>query len=668
MSTSNPSAIFGSNLLVWLKSQDTATSNTFTPSTGATWNGQPTQSWSDQSGDGNNFSGSSNGATLLLDGSATGGVFSISVAVGSGGPQQTAGIPYNASAATIQSALTGLSNVGSGNMTVGALQTNSAGTYAQITCGGSLASSAVYYSCNSQLVACVAAIVQQYPIARAHPPGVYVPVRINSNYPIVGLKSATLSSSVNQSGFGIWTVITRSSMGDDGTADQYGPTGSGSVYLAVGNNGKLFIALDTRTGGLLVNISGLGQDVTDSHGNVPLVPNSPTVVGYWVTSGSIYARVGNNVYGPLGSSTSGSDSTLTLMCNAALTQAQFHGVMSEVVTVNAAVTLTNEASLYSWLTANNGIDTSPTVNLVVDGSSLETTIWTDPLEDWPRQISSLRGQSYFNFAHSGKHAAVYDLSRPTGAESPFNCYIAGLTNYYIAGAPYNDFVSSTVTSASQMWSGTFVQSLSCSGSITGGSFALSVFASGSYQSTGAISYTVAATVNSTGATTIQTALNGLSNLGGGSFTVTASGSSYIITPSGFTNNISCVTLAANDLIGTSALVDMAANQNFATTIAAAQAAGFQVLTPTIPNRQGAQGTYPGCPDAPVNSLFQSWNALLRTNAAAAGFTIVPFDTDVRVQNSMDALMYSNPDTGGVYGRHENLQGQLVYGDVAQQVL
>src|SRR5271154_6620408 len=107
MSTSNPSAIFGSNLLIWLKSQDTAASNTFTTSTGATWNGQPTQSWSAKSGNGNNFRGSSNGATLLLDESATGGIFSISVAVGSGGPQQTAGIPYNASAATIQSALTG---------------------------------------------------------------------------------------------------------------------------------------------------------------------------------------------------------------------------------------------------------------------------------------------------------------------------------------------------------------------------------------------------------------------------------------------------------------------------------------------------------------------------------------------------------------------------------
>ncbi|MER6748061.1 major capsid protein [Streptomyces fungicidicus] len=55
--------------------------------------------------------------TLEVTGSPTGGTYTVSVTVG-GSTQTTSGIAYNASASTVQTAITGLSNVGSGNATV----------------------------------------------------------------------------------------------------------------------------------------------------------------------------------------------------------------------------------------------------------------------------------------------------------------------------------------------------------------------------------------------------------------------------------------------------------------------------------------------------------------------------------------------------------------------
>ncbi|WP_326755103.1 phage capsid protein [Streptomyces hirsutus] len=55
--------------------------------------------------------------TLEVTGSPTGGTYTVSVTVG-GSTQTTSGIVYNASASTVQTAITGLSNVGTGNATV----------------------------------------------------------------------------------------------------------------------------------------------------------------------------------------------------------------------------------------------------------------------------------------------------------------------------------------------------------------------------------------------------------------------------------------------------------------------------------------------------------------------------------------------------------------------
>jgi len=55
--------------------------------------------------------------TLEVTGSPTGGTYTVSVTVG-GSTQTTSGIAYNASASTVQTAITGLSNVGGGNATV----------------------------------------------------------------------------------------------------------------------------------------------------------------------------------------------------------------------------------------------------------------------------------------------------------------------------------------------------------------------------------------------------------------------------------------------------------------------------------------------------------------------------------------------------------------------
>ncbi|MFH9038494.1 major capsid protein [Streptomyces sp. NPDC017966] len=55
--------------------------------------------------------------TLEVTGSPTGGTYTVSVTI-AGNTQTTSGIAYNASASTVQSAITGLFNVGSGNATV----------------------------------------------------------------------------------------------------------------------------------------------------------------------------------------------------------------------------------------------------------------------------------------------------------------------------------------------------------------------------------------------------------------------------------------------------------------------------------------------------------------------------------------------------------------------
>lgn len=55
--------------------------------------------------------------TVEITGSPTGGTYTVSVTVG-GSTQTTSGIAYNAPASTVQSAITGLSNVGTGNATV----------------------------------------------------------------------------------------------------------------------------------------------------------------------------------------------------------------------------------------------------------------------------------------------------------------------------------------------------------------------------------------------------------------------------------------------------------------------------------------------------------------------------------------------------------------------
>lgn len=54
---------------------------------------------------------------VTITGSPTGGTFTVSVTAG-GSTQTTAGVAYNASAATLQTAIQGLSNVGTGNATV----------------------------------------------------------------------------------------------------------------------------------------------------------------------------------------------------------------------------------------------------------------------------------------------------------------------------------------------------------------------------------------------------------------------------------------------------------------------------------------------------------------------------------------------------------------------
>ncbi|MEV6436313.1 major capsid protein [Streptomyces anulatus] len=55
--------------------------------------------------------------SLEVTGSPTGGTYTVSVTVG-GSTQTTSGIAYNANASTMQSAITGLANVGTGNATV----------------------------------------------------------------------------------------------------------------------------------------------------------------------------------------------------------------------------------------------------------------------------------------------------------------------------------------------------------------------------------------------------------------------------------------------------------------------------------------------------------------------------------------------------------------------
>jgi len=69
--------------------------------------------------------------TVTITGTPTGGTFTISVTAG-GSTQTTSGIAYNASAATVQTALAALSNVGSGNVAV----TGSAGGPYSITFAG----------------------------------------------------------------------------------------------------------------------------------------------------------------------------------------------------------------------------------------------------------------------------------------------------------------------------------------------------------------------------------------------------------------------------------------------------------------------------------------------------------------------------------------------------
>ena len=57
------------------------------------------------------------GITLTITGTPTGGTFTVSVTT-SAGTQTTSGVAYNASAATLQTALQALSNVGAGNLLV----------------------------------------------------------------------------------------------------------------------------------------------------------------------------------------------------------------------------------------------------------------------------------------------------------------------------------------------------------------------------------------------------------------------------------------------------------------------------------------------------------------------------------------------------------------------
>lgn len=75
---------------------------------------------------------------VTITGAPTGGTFTISVTRG-GSTQTTAGLAFNASAATVQTAIQGLSNVGAGNATV----TGSAGGPYTITFADSLGATTV---------------------------------------------------------------------------------------------------------------------------------------------------------------------------------------------------------------------------------------------------------------------------------------------------------------------------------------------------------------------------------------------------------------------------------------------------------------------------------------------------------------------------------------------
>jgi hypothetical protein len=57
-------------------------------------------------------------ATVTISGSPTGGTFTVTITTPDGVSQTTAGVAYNASAATLQTAIQALSNVGTGNATV----------------------------------------------------------------------------------------------------------------------------------------------------------------------------------------------------------------------------------------------------------------------------------------------------------------------------------------------------------------------------------------------------------------------------------------------------------------------------------------------------------------------------------------------------------------------
>lgn len=87
----------------------------------------------------------SEGDTLAID--ATGGTFTLGVSVDGGAVVHTGNIAFDASAATIQAALTGLSNVGAGNMTV-----TGASTPFTIAATGTLAGHAIAVTADSTLL------------------------------------------------------------------------------------------------------------------------------------------------------------------------------------------------------------------------------------------------------------------------------------------------------------------------------------------------------------------------------------------------------------------------------------------------------------------------------------------------------------------------------------
>lgn len=679
MGVPNPIAIFGGSLVAWTTGQITGSSNAFTPSTNATWNDTPQPSFADNSGNGVTLTAQSNAWTLELlrvdntnGGFPSSGVFTLSVSVNGGEFQTTAAISANGpSSATIQSALQALGNVGASNMTVGTMTlfNDGFGNYCVISPAASLASATVIIACNFESISTPGTVViypgnvpgnsataAGYPTAVSNPPSIGF-ISANAGQPPIVLFSPSITS-VAQNSFICEMVIRRPGIHGNGTA-----TGE---CLVEGNNGNLFMEIYHPGNSLIV---GANSPAGVKVGNV----SDFCVVGYW-SDGTLAGsgiRVGNQTY-PFAhyNGTTGGDTSFSIGNFINNFLAQFYGLVQEFVCAKGAQS-SNEPALYKWFVANNAINIAPTANVVVIGSSLESAVGyqLQPQSDWPHQITCLKGQNFYSFAISGFHMANSDLNfTPNDQNANYHplgqASTAQQNNVLILGAPYNDFSTNSVTTAAQMWNGVLSTTLFFFSPPSTGAITLSVYTlTGGVQTCAPIS---CATISTT---TIAAALNANTNLEGGSFTVTGSGTSgspYTITPSGFPQGVVSVSLVATTANQTPQFTPGA---NFLTIIKAAQTAGFNIIaTPTITQRQGAQGSYPGCADSGKNALFAAWNALATANASAVGLIMIPIDQDTRTNNSMSSTMWQNPDTGGIFGRHPSEFGTPLWAQQADLVL